>query len=142
MFKKFLSHQALSTDLASLLLRLLVGGLFAFHYGYLKVEAYHQYVNVFPGYLGLSGPTSYNLVIFAEVFCGFLVLIGLFTRLAIIPITVVAVVAHFVAHAKDSFDNPNKQILLIHLVLTIVIFVLGSGRFSIDWLLQKKKPRV
>jgi putative oxidoreductase len=54
-------------------------------------------------------------VIFAEFVCGFFVLIGLFTRLSVVPIFITMVVAYFVAHAKDPFDM--KAVAFIFMVL-------------------------
>jgi putative oxidoreductase len=68
--------------------------------------------------------------------CGFLVLIGFLTRLSVIPIFITMVVAFFVAHAKDPFDA--KTLPLVFMLLSIVIFILGSGRFSVDRFLFKR----
>jgi putative oxidoreductase len=49
-------------------------------------------------------------------------------------------VAFFIAHAKDAFDV--KALAFIFLLLSIVVFVLGSGRFSIDrWLFKIKMKK-
>ncbi len=132
---KILSYHSLNTDVASLLLRLIFGGLFV-RYGYNKIIAYDQILPMFQDLIGIGSKLSFNLVIFAEFFCGFLVLIGFFTRLSVIPILINMAVAFFIAHAKDPFDV--KAIAFVFLLLSIVIFVLGSGKFSIDNLIYKK----
>ncbi len=76
-------------------------------------------------------------MIFAEFFCAFFVLLGFLTRLTVIPILINMAVAFFVAHAKDPFDA--KALPLVFLLLSVVIFVLGSGRFSVDRLIFKKR---
>ncbi len=132
---KILSYHSLNTGVASLLLRLIFGGLFV-RYGYNKIIAYDQILPMFQDLIGIGSKLSFNLVIFAEFFCGLLVLIGFFTRLAVIPIFIDMAVAFFIAHAKDPFDV--KAIAFVFLLLSIVIFVLGSGKFSIDNLIYKK----
>jgi putative oxidoreductase len=127
--KKLLDPHPLHTSLGILLLRLIFGGLFVY-YGYGKVMAYDNYSANFPDIIGIGAKLSFNLVIFAELICGALVLIGLFTRLAVIPIFITMVVAYFIAHEKDTFDV--KQLAFVHMLLSIVIFILGSGRFSVD----------
>jgi putative oxidoreductase len=77
-----------------------------------------------------------NLLIFAEFFCGLLVTIGFFTRITVIPIFIAMAVAFFIAHAKDNFRV--KELAFLFLLLSIVVFVLGSGRLSIDRLILKK----
>ena len=136
MNNKILSYQPLSTDVAALVLRIIFGGLFVY-YGYLKFAGYDQMLTQFPDLIGIGSKLSLILVIFAELFCGALVLIGLFTRLAVIPIFITMFVAYFIAHAKDPFEV--KQIALVFLILSIVIFLLGSGKYSMDKLIQKNQ---
>jgi putative oxidoreductase len=133
--KRFFSYKSLNTDIASLLLRLMFGGLFVY-YGYTKVNMYDQVLPMFTDLIGIGSKLSYNLVIFAEFFCGFLVVIGLLTRLSIIPIFITMFVAYFIAHEKDPFTV--KQIAFVYLCLCPVIFVLGSGKYSVDALFSKK----
>lgn len=136
MKSKILQTQPLHTDGAALLLRMLFGGLFV-RYGYMKLAAYDQILPQFGDIIGIGAQLSFNLVIFAELVCGFLVLIGLLTRLSVIPIFITMAVAFFVAHANDPFDV--KALAFVFLLLSVIVFVLGSGRYSIDgWLFQKR----
>jgi putative oxidoreductase len=138
MINKTLSYQSLNTDLGKLLLRLVLGGLMAYH-GYQKFAAYDQILPMFTDIIGIGTKLSFNLVIFAELVCGLLVAIGLLTRFAIIPIFITMCVAFFVAHAADPFQN--KELPFTFLLLAIVVFVLGSGRYSVDALLFRSKNR-
>jgi len=132
---KILSYQPFNTDIAALLLRLIFGGLFV-RYGYMKISAYDQILPMFGDIIGIGAKLSFNLVIFAELFCGFFVLTGFLTRLTVIPIFITMLVAFFIAHAKDPFDV--KSLPFVFLLLSLVVFVLGSGRYSIDRLILKK----
>ena len=135
MKNKLLSSQSLNTDLATLLLRLIFGGLFVY-YGYFKIASYNQILPMFGDIIGIGSKLSFNLVIFAELICGFLVLIGFMTRIAVIPVFITMIVAYFIAHEKDTFQV--KQIAFVYLLLSIVVFILGSGKYSLDKLLSKK----
>jgi putative oxidoreductase len=139
MKNKILSAQPLHADLGILLLRLVFGGLFIY-IGFQKIEHYHLYLPMFKDYTGLGIKTSYNLVIFAEFFCGILVTIGLLTRLAVIPIFITMIVVFFVALKDKGFND--KQLALLLLILSLVIFVLGSGKYSADSLLFKKGRKI
>jgi putative oxidoreductase len=134
--KRLLSTQSLNTDVATLLLRLIVGAMFV-RYGYMKFEAYDTILPMFGDIIGIGAKLSFNLVIFAELFCGFLVLIGLVTRYAIVPIFITMIVAFFVAHAKDAFDI--KIAAFLYLVLCLPIFILGSGKYSVDNMIFNRK---
>jgi len=140
MNNKLLSYSSLNTDLASFLLRIIFGGLMV-RYGYNKLIAYDQILPMFGDIIGIGSKLSFNLVIFAELFCGLFVLLGFLTRLSVIPIFITMIVAFFIAHAKDPFDV--KAVAFVFLVLSVVVFILGSGRFSIDRLLfkEKKEPK-
>jgi putative oxidoreductase len=126
---KILSYRVLDADIAALLLRLILGGLFI-RYGFNKFIGYDQILPMFGDIIGIGSKLSFNLVIFAELICGSLVALGLLTRLAVIPILITMAVAFFVAHAKDPFDA--KALPFVFLLLTSVVFVLGSGKYSID----------
>lgn len=132
---KVLRTQSLSTDLATLLLRLIFGGMFI-RYGYMKLSEFDQFVTMFPDSIGIGSRLSLILVIFAEFFCGIFVTVGFLTRLSIIPILITMGVAFFIAHANDAFDV--KSIAFVYMLLCSVIFILGSGSYSVDRLLFKK----
>lgn len=128
----------LSTDLAALLLRLIFGGLFVYH-GYDKIEYYDLYLSMTKPIIGLEPKLAYNLIIFAEFVCGFFVAVGFLTRITVLPLMFSMGVAVFVAHANDNFQG--KELAFLFWLLTFVVFVLGSGRFSIDALLFKRKSK-
>lgn len=137
MKNRFLGYHSLDTHLASLLLRLLFGGLFVY-YGWLKLSNYEQMLGMMTDPIGIGSTLSLQLVIFAEFFCGLFVLLGFLTRITVIPILITMIVAYFVAHSADPFQV--KQVAFIHLCLCLVVFVLGSGKYSIDYFLFKNKP--
>ena len=136
MKNKLLSYQSLNTDMAALLLRLILGGLFIYH-GYTKLMAYGQILPHFTDLIGIGSKLSFNLVIFAELICGFLVTIGLATRLAVIPIFITMVVAFFIALGQATFNV--RELALVFLLLSGVIFMLGSGRYSVDKMIRSKQ---
>ena len=130
-----LTPRSMQPDLAALLLRLLFGGLFVY-YGYNKIVAYDQILPMFGDIIGIGAKLSFNLVIFAEFFCGLLIMIGLVTRVAVIPVLITMIVAYFVAHANDAFQV--KNLAFVFLCLCPVVFLLGSGKFSLDYLIFRK----
>jgi putative oxidoreductase len=84
---------------------------------------------------GLGPMVSLVLVVFTEVFCSLLIIMGLGTRLATIPLMVTMSIAAFNAHAGDPFSTKEKPLLF--LLIYIFLFVFGSGRYSIDKLISR-----
>lgn len=134
--KKLLSPFPFATDTAILLLRLFFGGMFMY-YGYGKIENYDVILPQFGDIIGIGPKLSFNLVIFSEFFCGIFIALGLFTRLAVIPTFFTMIVAYFIAHGADAFAD--KIPAFTYLILSVPVFLLGSGKYSVDALLFKPK---
>ena len=133
--KKLTSPLSLNTDLASLILRLVFGGMFIYH-GWPKLTGYSQMVEMFGDPIGIGNELSVILVIFSEFFCGLFILLGFLTRFSVIPVFITMLVAFFVAHGNDEFTV--KMLPFVYLFLCVVVFILGSGRYSADAVLFKK----
>lgn len=105
-------------------------GLLFYNHGLLKMELFSEDPSGFPNPVNLGAQNTYYLVVFAEGFCAVLVLLGLFTRLASLPILVTLFLAVVSIHA----DNPlsDKELPLLYLAVYIAIFLLGPGKFSLD----------
>ena len=79
---------------------------------------------------GLGVTTSFVLVIFAEFICSILVILGLATRLATIPIIIAMATAVIFAHANDPFGVKEKPLLF--LVCFAFLLMIGAGKYSVD----------
>ena len=86
---------------------------------------------------GMSAETSLMLTVFAEVACSILLLVGAATRLAVIPLIITMLVAAFLVHSADPFAK--KELAIIYLLIYSTLLVGGSGKYSIDSLLQRNK---
>ncbi len=133
--KRFLGPDALDKNLAALLLRILVGGLMIMH-GWPKLANYDQYVTEFNP-IGLGNDLSLSLAIFGELICGIFLVLGFMTRLSAIPVLITMIVAFFVVHGADEFYV--KELSFVFMGLAIVIFFLGSGKYSADAILFRRK---
>lgn len=85
---------------------------------------------------GLGATTSFVLIIFAEVICSALVIIGAFTRLAAIAIMIGMATAVIFAHANDPFGVKEKPLLF--LVIFTFLLIIGPGRYSVDNRLRRR----
>jgi putative oxidoreductase len=123
---------AINTGL--LVLRVGLGVLMAPH-GYDKIVNFDKYAAQFVNFLGLGSKVSLGLDIFAEFFCSLLVIFGLFTRLACVPLVIAMLVALFMAHNGQVFGEGEKATLFALGFFTI--FITGPGRFSADSMFKR-----
>ncbi|HLU90492.1 MAG TPA: DoxX family protein [Cyclobacteriaceae bacterium] len=84
----------------------------------------------FPAVLGMSPELSLTLAVFSEVLCSLLILFGLGTRLAVIPLIVTMLVAVFYVHWNDPFAK--QELGLLFLLVYATLLQTGSGRYSLD----------
>ncbi len=125
----FMSSGPLANDLGLLILRILSGAVLLTH-GYPKLQKILAGDLNFGDPIGLGQVPSLYLTTFAEFFCAILVIIGLYTRLALIPLIINMAVAFFIVHAADDFGTKEKSVLFLGMF--IVLFFTGAGRYSID----------
>lgn len=134
--KKILSTKPVKTDGLLLIARITIAALMLTH-GIPKLMMLLSGDPIaFPGVLGMSPGLALSLAVFAEVICSLLVLFGLGTRLAVIPLIMTMLIAVLHIHSADPFA---KQELGLHFLLVYVILLIaGSGKYSIDKILSRR----
>jgi putative oxidoreductase len=118
-----------------LLLRLASGGFMLTH-GVPKLQRILSGEWKFGDPLGLGPEVSLVLVVFAEFVCSILIMLGIGTRLATIPLIFTMAVAAFIAHGDDPFNR--KELALFYMVVYAVLLFMGSGKYSLDKLISRK----
>jgi len=130
-------HHSTNINMALLILRVSLGILMLVH-GLPKMLSLFSGEPVqFPALIG-SPELSLSLAVFAEVICSVLILIGLGTRLATIPLIITMLVAVLYIHGSDPFVK--QEIGLHYLIGYLVLLLTGSGKFSLDQLITKTQP--
>ena len=127
-------YNAGAYSIALLILRLGFGILIA-HHGYLKFSNFQQTEGFMQDFLGLGKSITTGLVIFAELFCGILVILGLFTRLACIPIIIMFIVIIFKIGHADFFGK--EELPTAYIIPFIALLFTGAGKVSIDNMISK-----
>ena len=130
MFAHLRSPFPLSSDWAALLLRIAFGGFMAINHGWPKWLSYSEKAANWADPLGVGGPASLALAIFGELICGILIVLGLFTRLAVIPAGITMAVVVLLVQWSEPFAK--KEYALLFLFAYAAIYWLGSGRYSLD----------
>jgi putative oxidoreductase len=129
---------------ALLLVRVVVGLVFVFS-GWGKLHGLDHVVDYFRE-LGIPYPElQAPFVASVELGGGALVLLGLGTRLAVLPLTGTMLVAILTAKLK-TIEGPSDVFFFSetdYLVFFFALFAFGAGRFSLDALLARlRAPRV
>ena len=122
--------QPFFTSVSLLILRLFFGGVMLFAHGWPKLAAINERISTFPDPLGVGSPLSYSLAVFAEVGCAILVMVGLMTRFALVPLIITMAVAFFVVHGADPFAK--KELAFMYLAAYVAMLLPGPGLFSLD----------
>lgn len=116
-------------DIGLLLLRVFPGTLILLAHGWPKLMGYSERMNTFFDPIGLGSPVALALAIFAEVGCAILLILGIGTRLAAIPLLTTMLVASFLAHADDPFSK--QEFPLVYGIIFLTLILTGGGRFGI-----------
>lgn len=118
-------------DVGLLLLRLTFGGLMLINHGWGKFQMIMNGVpSQFPDPLGLGGAASLYLAVFAEVICAALIVVGAFTRYAVVPLIITMLIAALIVHGDDPFKKMEGAILF--LIPYVILLIQGAGDYSVD----------
>ncbi|TVQ30694.1 MAG: DoxX family protein [Phycisphaeraceae bacterium] len=125
-----------------LILRLGFGGYMITH-GWPKFQMLmRREFDQFPDPLGIGNTMSLIGAAGAEFVCAVLVLVGLATRFAAIPIVFTMGVAAFIVHSDDPWtmgSGASKEPALLFLTAFLAIALTGPGRISLDHLIFSKR---
>ena len=132
-FSTRVSDNALS--FALLVLRVGVGALMLVQHGLDKLMHFAQKAPRFSDPFGIGSTTSLSLVVFAEFFCAAFIILGLFTRLACIPLVIAMAIALFYRHDGQFFGEGESAGL--YLVCFVALLFTGPGRISLDRFIGK-----
>lgn len=126
------------SNLALLALRLFVGGMMLAH-GVAKLENFTALREGFPDPIGMGATASLVMIILVEVGCSLMVITGLLTRFAVIPLIFSMCVAAFFTPAEVTMSS--SELAIMYLGIFVVIFIAGPGKCSIDYLIGKTIAR-
>ena len=122
-------------SLGLLVLRISLGGLMAYLHGWDKYIGMADMVEEFPDPFGIGSDISLYLAIFAEVGCSALLVLGLLTRWAALPLAITMGVAAFIVLGADPI--PDRELPILYLAAYLTLFISGPGRYSADALIHR-----
>lgn len=136
----FNSANAISIDLGLLIIRLIIGILMAF-YGYEKLSHFNEMAasdfwakNI--SFLGMSGKIPLALTIFAEFVCSLLLIIGLFSRFALLVLLFCMAYIFLVVFPLSILDKGDNGYqfndAFVYFIIYLGLFFTGVGKYSLD----------
>jgi putative oxidoreductase len=133
--RRFLSinYSQAAFNIAMLVLRVDAGAM-AMSHGYGKLVHFTEMKSKFMNFIGIGSTLSLILVIFAEFFCSIFLIMGLFSRLVVIPLIISMAVALFKAHNGDVFGDGERAAL--YLTIFITLLLCGPGKASVDGMMK------
>ena len=134
---KYCNCHAYLQDIGLLVLRLSIGLMMSFGHGLAKVSQFFSGGEIqFADPIGIGTNLSFYLVGTTEFFISLIVVVGLFTRFATIPLIFTMLVAVLVVHSSGPFAE--KEIALLYLVPFVTLLLTGPGKISLDYLIKNK----
>jgi putative oxidoreductase len=130
--KKIMStnYSTAAFNIATLFLRAAFGILMFLNHGLTKLNKFIEMQNMFPDPLHVGHRFSLILVIFAEVVCSLLLVLGLFARFAAFILFIDVSVAIFFVHLGQPVDK--FELAILHSAVYFSLVLIGPGKISVD----------
>lgn len=130
--KKGFLNAPLQQDIGLLLLRLGMGLPMLGYHGIPYLSDFDQEAARFLPLFGLDSRSCLVMVIAAEVAAAFLMVVGLFTRLASLALATTMATAFFIVHGASFGGEQSGELAYLYLVAALAIGIMGPGRFAWD----------
>jgi putative oxidoreductase len=129
--------ESIVKDIVLFVVRVFIGFAMLSH-GFPKLQMLLEGGNVeFFNFLGLGPKISLGLTVFAEFACSILLILGLFSRVALGFLIFTMIIAAFVVHGADPFEK--REMSLIYLSIYLLLMIFGAGKISVDHMIEKRK---
>jgi putative oxidoreductase len=101
----------------------------------MKMIHFQEMQTQFYSFMGMGSKFTLIIAIIVEVLCALFIVLGLFTRLAVIPLIILMLVVVFGAHAGKPMAE--SEMSLMYLAAFVTLLFCGPGRISIDGMINK-----
>src|SRR4051812_15988454 len=112
-------------NFSMLIIRILFGAAMLVNHGLPKLMHFSERAEKFYDPFHIGNKWSLLLLVFAEVFCSIFIVIGLFTRIVVIPLIIAMFIATFMANSGQPFADLELGILFLGAFFTLML--VGPG---------------
>lgn len=130
------------TNMARLFMRLFTGVMFM-QFGIRQIAHFNELAPTFHSVLGMGSETTLLVMILIEIICSTLIILGLFTRFAIIPPFVSMIIAeHVIMQYYNTVDLTKLFSLqagylpIMFMGIFIFMMLAGPGKISLDYIIS------
>lgn len=127
---------AKSFHLGILVFRILLSLELMIVHGFKKIGIGVAAAEQVPNPLHFPDELNHLLAASANLFFPVFIIVGLFTRLAVLPVLVVTLTGYFLLHWQDAL--PVKDVPFMYSLSFLLLLVLGPGKYSADYLINKR----
>ena len=131
-------NNSLPASFGLLLLRVWLGLTLLLVHGLDKLTHFSETAKAFGDPIHIGATPSLALVVFAEVGCSALLVLGLVTRFAATVLVINFSVAFFLAHHMALTGEHNGELAFVYLAGYVALLFAGPGRYSADAALFSK----
>ncbi len=132
-----MTYRETLNSIGLLTLRLSIGLFMLVAHGWTKLMGFSELAHTFPDPLGLGSRLSLVAAIAAEAGCSTLLILGLGSRIAAMPLAFTMIIALFVIHEADPWQK--KELAAVYLAVYTTLLCTGGGRFSLDHLIWTRR---
>ena len=127
----------MARNVALLILRISIGTMLI-HHGYEKTADIENFADAFVRPIGIPFPILASFIAaYSEIYGSWLLIGGLFTRIAALSIVGTIGVAIYHAIITSGFNIYLLELLVLYMGGALCILLLGGGDYTIDRLLRK-----
>ncbi|SEW19279.1 putative oxidoreductase [Chryseobacterium wanjuense] len=131
------SNSTVLKDIILLIVRVFIGFAMLSH-GFPKLQTLLEGGKIeFFDFLGLGPQITLILTVFSEFVCSILLILGLFTRVALGFLVFTMIIAGFVVLSAEPFAK--QELSFIYLSVYLLLIVFGAGKISVDYMIEKRK---
>jgi putative oxidoreductase len=125
-------------NFATFILRVGAGLLMLLNHGLMKLDHFGQISEKFMNPFHIGSAATLAIVVFAEMFCSALVILGLFTRWACLPLVVEMCFVFVQAHHMNYGPPPaGGELSLLFVTIFFTLMLTGPGQISVDRFIGK-----